>query len=33
MRAWRGKREMSTLALRRTRRPIGGSDGSVELLA
>jgi len=31
IRAWRGKPEMSTLAFRRTRRPIGGSDGSSEL--
>ena len=31
MRACRGSFEMSTLAFRRTRRPIGGSDGSVEL--
>src|SRR5206468_7069277 len=31
IRAWRGKPEMSTPALTRTRRPIGGSAGSSEL--
>jgi len=33
MRAWRGSFEMSTEALRRTRSPIGGSEGSVLELA
>jgi len=33
IRAWRGSFEMSTLAFRRTRQAIGGSDGSVELEA
>jgi len=33
MRACRGKREMSTAAFSRTRKPIGGSAGSLELPA